>query len=206
MPTNGADLIALDDYLMSEESPEDSMLISDLDGFLTGLAVSPDLILPSEWMPVIWRGEEPRFADKAEADRIMGAITARYNEILSNLDAGQLDPVFEAWDGTTVVTDWAAGFLDAAMLRPDTWVELIRHDVMVYVFYPMLLLGADDDEKPPFGAPPASEDAMDALLEAGPDIIVECVFRIREHWQSLAGAADLRVKPARRRNRPSRRR
>ena len=36
------DLKALDEYLMSDESPENCMQISDLDGFLTAIVVGPD--------------------------------------------------------------------------------------------------------------------------------------------------------------------
>ena len=37
------------------------MGLSDLDGFLTGIAIGPELILPSEWLPVIWGGDSPKF-------------------------------------------------------------------------------------------------------------------------------------------------
>ena len=45
LPLNGPiDLDALDDYLMSDRAPDDSMGLSDLDGFLTGVIVGPELI------------------------------------------------------------------------------------------------------------------------------------------------------------------
>ena len=34
--------------------PEEAMLLSELDGYLSGILVCPDLILPSEWLPPIW--------------------------------------------------------------------------------------------------------------------------------------------------------
>ena len=37
--------------LCPRNAPDDSMGLSDLDGFLTGIAVGPELILPSEWLP-----------------------------------------------------------------------------------------------------------------------------------------------------------
>ena len=44
LPLDGViDLDALDDeYLMSDHSPDDSMGLSDLDGFLTGVVVGPE--------------------------------------------------------------------------------------------------------------------------------------------------------------------
>jgi uncharacterized protein len=47
------DLDELAQYLDSDQSPDDCMGLSDLGGFLTGIVVGPDLILPSEWIPVI---------------------------------------------------------------------------------------------------------------------------------------------------------
>ena len=52
-PAGPVDLEALDRFLMSEASPENCMQISDLDGFLTGIAIGPELVKPSEWLPVV---------------------------------------------------------------------------------------------------------------------------------------------------------
>lgn len=87
-PTTQADLEALDEFLLSDRAPENSMGLSDLDGFLTGIIVGPELIMPSEWLPIIWGGDEPDFADIDEAQVVLGIIMARYNEIIAELDAG----------------------------------------------------------------------------------------------------------------------
>jgi len=52
------------------------MGLSDLDGFLTGIVVGPELILPSEWLPVIWGGAEPEFETEAEMRTVLGTIMA----------------------------------------------------------------------------------------------------------------------------------
>lgn len=186
MPVVEVDLEALDAFLMSDDSPEESMMLSDLDGFLTGIIVGPELILPSEWMPRIWGGEEPVFASIDQANLILGTILGRYGEIIEHLDAGpdSFDPIFEqAAEGNLIVTDWAAGFIDAAMLRPTAWEALIQDDEMAAVFWPLLLLGADDDEHPPFGAAPVPEASMAELYENADAIITECVFRVRAFWR-----------------------
>jgi hypothetical protein len=87
------DLGMLDSFLTSERAPSESMMLSDLDGFLTGIAIGPELVLPSEWLPLIGGGEAPEFADEAEASAILGTITGRYNEILRQVRHGALDPV-----------------------------------------------------------------------------------------------------------------
>ena len=85
------DLDALDDYLMSDRAPDDSMGLSDLDGFLTGIVVGPELIMPSEWLPVIWGGEEPIFQTDDEMRTVLGTIMERYNEIAACLNSDQDD-------------------------------------------------------------------------------------------------------------------
>ena len=98
-PSAPIDLDALDDYLMSDNAPDDGVGLSDLDGFLTGIVVGPEFILSSEWLPVIWGGEEPSFASEAEMRTVLGTIMGRYNQIVTALngDPYELDPIF--WEG-----------------------------------------------------------------------------------------------------------
>lgn len=46
------DLEALDGYLSSDDSPENCMMLSDLNGFLHGVICAPVMIPSGEWMPV----------------------------------------------------------------------------------------------------------------------------------------------------------
>ncbi len=201
MPQADVDLRVLDAYLMSDDAPEECMMIPDLDGFLTGIAVGPEPIPQSEWMSRIWGGEDPKFTGTEEAEMVFGTIIGRYNEIVAQLEAGpdSFEPMFEqSADGRLIVTDWAAGFIDAAMLRPERWEALIRDDGMAAVFWPLLLLGADDDNNPPFGAPPVPAESMDELYENAYEIITESIFRIRAFWQQHATDPVRKEKPGRR--------
>ena len=116
------DLDALYDYLMSDHAPDDSIGLSDLDVFLTGIVVGLELISPSEWLPVVWGGDEPVFQTKTEMRTVLGTIMGRYNEIVACLDRDpdDLDPIFlEGPEGEMIASDWAGGFLDAMALRPN---------------------------------------------------------------------------------------
>jgi uncharacterized protein len=132
LPLNATiDLDALDDYLMSDHAPDDSMGLSDLDGFLTGVIVGPELITPSEWLPVIWGGAEPEFETQEEMRTILGTIMGRYNEIAACFDSDPDDfgPIFwEGPEGKVIASDWAGGFLDAVALRAQAWRPLIEDD------------------------------------------------------------------------------
>jgi len=184
-PSPPVDLELLDAYLMSANAPANSMGLSDLDGFLTGLAVGPELILPSEWLPLIWGGDEPEFATPDEADAILGTITARYNEIIAHFhtDPDSFDPVFlEGPEGHVIVTDWAAGFMDAVILRAKAWAPILAEEEGRALMLPLLVLGSDD-ERPLFDAAPLPQDEVDKLLADGADVLMDAVPAIYEFWQ-----------------------
>jgi uncharacterized protein len=187
VPNAEIDLGPLDDFLLSDRAPDNCMGLSDLDGFLTGVVVGPELIPSAEWLPIIWGGDEPEFVGVLAAETILGIIMARYNEIIAHLDVGpdSFDPVFwEGPDDLVIVTDWAAGFLDAVRLRANAWEPVIRDREARALMIPLLALGTEDHDHPPFGSSPLSTDEIEELLEHGAEIIPHCVAGLRAFWQN----------------------
>jgi uncharacterized protein len=180
------DLEALDTFLLSDRAPDNCMGLSDLDGFLTGLVVGPELIPPAEWLPIIWGGDEPEFASPEERQTILGTIMARYNEIIAHLDAGieSCDPVFwEGPDGKVIVTDWASGFVNALRLRTEAWQPLAIDQETRALIIPMILLGTEVEDRPPLGVLSRSTGKIEELIINEPEIIPECLIRIRAFWR-----------------------
>jgi uncharacterized protein len=180
------DLDALDDYLMSDHAPDDCMGLSDLDGFLTGIVVGPELILPSEWMPMIWGGVQPEFETEAEMRTVLGTIMGRYNEIADcfNTDPTAFEPIFlEGPEGEVIASDWAGGFLDAVALRPEAWEPLIRHRQDRTMMMPLLLLNGDAE----LDAGPDGFVHEGEFLAEVPDIIPACVAGIHDFWKNHRG-------------------
>jgi uncharacterized protein len=180
-------LKALGSFLLSDRAPENCMGWSNLDGFLTGIIVGPEVIRPSEWLPIVWGGDAPEFSDIGEAQTILGAIMARYDQIVMNFDAGldAFDPLFaNGPDDEVIVTDWGAGFVDAVRLRQKAWDPLIRDRQARALIMPVILLGADDDDHPPFGARPLPADELAKLLVRGADLIFLCVVGIGAFWKA----------------------
>ena len=165
---------------VSDHAPDNSMGLSDLDGFLTGVVVGPELILPSEWLPVIWGGEEPKFETENEMRVVLGAIMGRYNEIAAcfNSDPEEFDPIFwEGPEGEVIASDWAGGFLDAVALRPQAWAPLIDDDGVGVLMTPLFMLNGDIqiDE--------SGADENELLAEAS-DMIPMCITGIHEFWRN----------------------
>jgi uncharacterized protein len=193
------DLDALDNYLLSDHSPVDCMGLSDLDGLLTAIVIGPGLVLPTEWLQVIWGDVEPQFANEAEKQTVLGLIMGRYNEIVTCFmsDPEGFEPLFlEGSDGEVIASDWAAGFLDAVALRRKAWEPLIKHHRGRMMIMPILLLSGD--AKLDGGSDGVVRE--DEFLAEVPDIVPACVAAIHRFWKSYR--ADRKVPSSQRRSRP----
>jgi uncharacterized protein len=176
------DLRMLDDYLDSDRSPDDCLGLSDLDGFLTGIVVGPELLSPSEWIPEVWGDDLPVFDSDTEAEAIRSAIMGRYNEIVAGFesDPEHFNPIF--WRTTTgeaIVTDWVAGFLEAIEPRRTAWEPLFSNRRAKPLIEPLLVLGPDgreDHERDP-------GDRWKEFYQQAPNVIPVCVVGIYNFWK-----------------------
>ncbi len=84
-PLSVAEIDKLAEFLTSDETPEECMNLSTLDGFLTGLVIGPNTIMPSQWLPVVWgetKSDEMAWKSRKKAERIMGLVMRQYNSIV----------------------------------------------------------------------------------------------------------------------------
>jgi uncharacterized protein len=156
------------------------MLLSKLDGFLTGIAIGPEVLRPSEWLPLIWGGEDPVFDDLDEGKTIFGAITWRYNEILREIADDSPGPIFWSDADEAIALDWAEGFLQAVILRLEARQPLFASKRHRQFFFLILALCTDENEKSLLGLSP---EADDRILEAAPTLIRGCVSAIAALWR-----------------------
>ncbi|MSP02078.1 MAG: YecA family protein [Acetobacteraceae bacterium] len=187
IPDDPVDLEPLGDYLDSARAPEACMDLSELDGFLAGLAVGPDPVLPEEWLPMVWDDEDPEFADEAEADLILGTMFARYNEISDGLAGSDsaYDPVY--WQdatGRTVVEDWTAGFMRAVGLRRDAWEGVLENAEGARLFIPIVavasLASPEDIDPEDIGVSPPD---MEELINHADTVLPACVVGLHAFWR-----------------------
>ena len=179
-------LEALDALLSSKKAPDDSMALSDLDGFLTGIVCSPETILPSEWLPVALGGSLD-WVSEAEIQRII----ERYNEIVAalNSEPPSLEPIFwESKEGHVIAMDWCEGFMIALQLRVDSWEPLMETPEGREWMFPILAHLFDADGQSLVGA---SEEQMDALLDTAAGAIPTNVGNIFTHWKAQRAPSTL---------------
>lgn len=178
--SGGVNLETLETFLLSDRAPPDGMLLSDLDGFLTGIIIGPELVPPSEWLPVIWGGGTPEFIGDDEAGAVRDAILARYHEIALQIADEKCEPLFWAdQDGSPIAFAWAEGFLQAIMLRVEAWEKLFKSE-HVACLLPILALCSDEAGQSLLGLPPEQDEG---LVQEVSDIIPECVIEIAAFWR-----------------------
>lgn len=143
-----------------------------LDGFLTALVISPELVMPSEYMEVITSGETEEddlvFDDVEEATRFHELVMRHWNTISRTFGKGEIYmPVLaEDDDGTRGGNDWANGFLQGAYMRFDPWSEIMDDEERGGIMVAVLALAHEhnpDPEMRPYKEPVSPELRTDLI-------------------------------------------
>ncbi len=105
---------------------EEPMLLTELDGFLTGVLIGPTPIAAAEWMRNIWGSDDggvAPFEDPLDVQWFADAVMARYDEIARDLGRGRLKPILDVdgRNGDLLWEGWIDGFAEAMDLRADDW-------------------------------------------------------------------------------------
>jgi uncharacterized protein len=142
-------------------NPEDVFNIEELHGFLFGLAITPELINPGEWLPVVFGEEMMEFEDEEEAGEMMAPLFLVCNRFYEEHHKGKLFLPFSIGDletgDLTRISDWAHGLYQAMALRPETWTtdrkvsdeEKLTEDEQELVSSCGIIIGVADPDKIP---------------------------------------------------------
>jgi len=189
-------------FLTSPAAPKGAMSPMELDGYLTGIVVSPDLLLPSRWLDRIWGENEPTFDGLDQMQTVIAAVMDHYNAIIAALDAGfkQIEakktadyrPLYLAPSGKPnhdVVRTWVRGFGKAMALAPERWSSIAEDERLQPLLTPFIgfLDVADPDFEP--------ADNIAELLDEAATTIPRATIILRKIAQfSTAPAAGRRSK------------
>ncbi len=171
------DLEDLDAYLSSDESPEDCMMLSDLDGFLHGIACSPFPIPTSEWMPVALGGAPENVPSWA-----LEGIAVIFLNIIEGLkaDPPEVEPIFwQGPEGHVIAMDWCEGFMQAVALRPKEWLRLTESGIGGQLITPMMVHLLDENGNSVMGIP---QEDLDQSLDEAAEQIPLSVVAIHQFW------------------------
>ena len=172
-----SDLDQLDAYLSSDESPDDCMMLSDLDGFLHGVACSPVPIPIEEWMTVALGG-----VPEDLPNWVLESISVIFLSIIDGLagDPPEVEPIFwETSEGQAIAMDWCEGFLQAVSLRRKEWLRLTESGVGGQFIAPIMVHLLDENGNSVMGIP---QEDLDQTLDEATELIPESVVAIYRFW------------------------
>ncbi|MFN3479512.1 MAG: UPF0149 family protein [Thermodesulfovibrionales bacterium] len=134
MPKNSTEILTkhqkevLAQFLELARDKEEDLTLTELEGFLFGLVITPDPIMPSEWMAEIFGGAMPEFESTAQLEMFFKTLLDAYNAYSDAFYKERLYFPFidlKAEDISEEVmnemAEWTHGFLVALRLRPEIW-------------------------------------------------------------------------------------
>lgn len=189
-------------YVLDKAEDEESLMLpEELHGFLFGLAITPEAIMPNEWLPVVL-DEDPHFKDHKDAQICIGYLMDAYNRIMQESNRGKLCFPFNYEKLSDLEYDmiegWTYGLYCALCLRPHIWgmseeyEEMEEKDIpedMLDVIDSCITINAiaipeDRDElfEPAPGRHPKEPEELEEILY---DMLPFCVEILQFHGEQL---------------------
>jgi uncharacterized protein len=121
---------ALKAFLADPRRPEGTFQYHELQGFLFTIAGAPELVRPSEWMPVVFADGSAGYETLEEAQLILGELMSLYNGVNAGVvdEKPTLPPdcrwrrdVLANLDEKAPVAQWSRGFLAGHRWLEDSW-------------------------------------------------------------------------------------
>lgn len=112
-------------FISLAPDPGNALSYDQLTGFLYGIAITPDNLLPSEWIPLIFAGKTPEFAVLDQARETCDGLVQVQNTFTAAFHDGSLAFPFDILSSRAetfdAILDWTLGFDLALSLRPEIW-------------------------------------------------------------------------------------
>jgi len=118
-PFTASHAALLERFLSSAQRPKDTLNYPQLAGFLFTMANGPELISPSEWIPMVFNDQEARYETQDEAEQVLQALLALYNDCGQARTEGSASLPFgceirpaplDNLDADASLSQWAQGF------------------------------------------------------------------------------------------------
>src|SRR5580704_14560875 len=130
-----------------------SMNLEQLDGFLAALICGPEIVRPSEYLPVICGDDmvlEGSFGAQSVLQDFLSLIMRHWNVIADTLHSGDvfLPLLLEDDEGVTHANDWAKGFLRGMEFHKDRWAALLSDEQHGGLLVSIFALAHEHDTDP----------------------------------------------------------
>jgi uncharacterized protein len=129
------DYVKLKAFLADPTRPAGTLRYHELQGFFFTVACCPDLVAPSEWIPVVFGDREAGYKSLDEANEILGELTHLYNEVVRLArgesaqlprDCGIYDDALANLAADAPLAQWSRGFLRGHQWLEESWQPVPR--------------------------------------------------------------------------------
>ena len=129
------------------------MNLEQLDGFLAALICGPEIVRPSEYLPVICGDDmvlEDSFGVQSVLQDFLSLIMRHWNVIADTLHSDDvfLPLLLEDDDGVTHANDWATGFRRGMEFHKEQWAGLLSDEQHGGLLVPIFALAHEHDPDP----------------------------------------------------------
>ena len=108
----------INNVLLEYSNDEDTAILdaSELDGYFFAIGCAPKMIPPSQWLPMIWGGEQyaPKWPDMKTAQRFITDVMQHYNDVMQQLNNNECNPLFNVHTvngkNCYIADEWCNGF------------------------------------------------------------------------------------------------
>ena len=120
----------LEAFLEHPSRPEGTLRYHELQGFVFAVLSAPEVVSPSEWMPVVFNDGEAGYQDLGEARRIFGELMALYNSVNAGIteelvslpdDCRFREDILSNLDEEAPISQWSRGFMTGYQWLEETW-------------------------------------------------------------------------------------
>jgi uncharacterized protein len=152
-----------------EKAGPTAMNLEKMDGYLSALVCTPELVMPSDYLSQVF-GEGKQFDDEGEVREVIGLIFRHWNDILTELQAGLIDPkelrypVLSDDESETAGYDWACGFMEGVRQYHVSYSEIMNDEKHGGAILPMMMFSHERDTNPKTRTPPITPEKREQAL------------------------------------------
>lgn len=170
----------LEGFLSSLQAPDSTMSLEMLDGFFTALVIGPTLVLPSQYLPMVWGddGDGPEWDSPEQAEYVLGLLVKHWNAIAARREANaEHRPIIDNFGMAMPGEEWAVGFMSGIDMEEGAWDPLFDDKQADQVVLPIMVLCRAVPEE-------IQEQITDEMRETILDQLPVALQMIAAYWRA----------------------
>lgn len=148
-PFDSAQAKLLQSFLDAPERSPDSMSYAEAAGFLFVVACAPELVQPSEWVPIIIDPDNAAETSLENMQTIMGGLMSLYNELNRQVQEGDVkllpgcsfrDNPMANLEPDASIRQWSHGFREGYLWLEEMWSDYTPEEINQEFVYQLAVL------------------------------------------------------------------